>query len=171
MHACHSTASNVQVTCACRVRVREPFDFESNARPIEINAPKTPKQQSSRPCVVLTLHPRTRHMNWHGNCLAGLQILLFIMVNGQAWAHALLIVYYYLTCLVYGFGTLVVAFNTTREFESHTHALEHLRMDYLACRYLGCRPQDGNTSERVLAKDVCLQAKEARRRRPGAWTA
>lgn len=74
----------------------------------------------------------------------------------------MLVCYYWLTMLIYGFGTLVVAFNTTAEFEGHTHALDQLRMDYVTGCYLGWRDDRGEMCDRVLAKDVSLQAKEAR---------
>ena len=96
------------------------------------------------------------------NVCAGIQVLLFAMVNAEAWPHAFIISYYYGVCLTYGFGTLVVAFNTSREFEGHSHALEEMRMNHVANCYLAWKPFKGDMQERMLAKDICVQAKDVR---------
>lgn len=89
-----------------------------------------------------------------------LQLLLFLFVHGEAWAAAFVLSFYYFLCLIYGFGTLVVAFNTSREFEGHTQALDQLRINYTTNCYLAWGPHHGNNDKRLLAKDVCLQTKE-----------
>ena len=98
-------------------------------------------------------------------CARGLmQVLLFVMVSAEAWTAAILISYYYSLSLIYGFGTLVVAFNSSAEFALHTVALEQLRMDHVANCYLGWGSRSGDDHKRVLDKDICLMAKEVRHR-------
>lgn len=84
------------------------------------------------------------------------------MVSAEAWAAAFLVFYYYSLSLIYGFGTLVVAFNSNREFEGHTVALDQLRMDHVANCYLGWGERSGDEHARLLAKDICFMAKDVR---------
>jgi hypothetical protein len=83
-------------------------------------------------------------------------------VTGHHWDHALFLLYFYCVCMIYGFGTLVVAINTSRELQMHGHALEALRVDYLSGAYLGWGPEHGCRQDRQLARDVSLSVREVR---------
>jgi SMC interacting uncharacterized protein involved in chromosome segregation len=86
---------------------------------------------------------------------------LLTSVLAGKWAAACLFLYHYLVCLIYGFGTLVVALTTIREHQRHCELLEKLRVEYIANSYLGCGEGGFDKSEgRVLAKDVAVQVKE-----------
>ena len=89
-------------------------------------------------------------------------MLLFSLVSTQHWAHAAIVLYYYWLCIVYGFGTVIVAMDASREFESHTRALNELRLTFLTSCYLGWGAHHGSATERRDAKDICLQVKEVR---------
>jgi hypothetical protein len=89
-----------------------------------------------------------------------LQLAMFAAVSGEWWVHALVLAYYYSLCLTYGFGTLIVARNTTREFERHSEGLDRLRVEFMTSCFFGWSDHHGTLLERHLAKDVSLQVKE-----------
>jgi hypothetical protein len=84
------------------------------------------------------------------------------MVSAERWAYATIILYYYWLCVIYGFGTVIVAMDASREFHSHTQAVDNLRLNYLSCCYLGWGPHHGGLEEQMIAKDLCYSVKEAR---------
>lgn len=102
-------------------------------------------------------------MHEHAHPAKCVQVLLLSLVTTQHWAHAAIVLYYYWLCIVYGFGTVIVAMDASREFESHTRALNELRLTFVTSCYLGWSASHGSATERRDAKDVCFQVKEVRR--------
>jgi hypothetical protein len=89
-------------------------------------------------------------------------VLLFVLVSGERWAYATIILYYYWLCVVYGFGTVIVAMDASREFRSQTRAVDELRMNFLCSCSLGWGAHHSGVHEQMVAKDLCYQVKEAR---------
>ena len=92
--------------------------------------------------------------------VASLQVALFGAVSGAHWPAAALLAYYLTLCLLYGFGTLLVALNTTTELDHHAAAVDALRVQYISSCYFAWTPHHGSLGDRQLAKDLCIQVKE-----------
>ena len=87
-------------------------------------------------------------------------------MSAAHWREAALLAYYLAICLLYGFGTLIVAFNTSRELDGHAAAVDALRVHHAATCFLAWGPAHGGFAERAVVKDVCHQVKDVRRAAP-----
>lgn len=81
-------------------------------------------------------------------------------MTAQRWSHACFLGYFYFVCLVYGFGSLIVATSTAREAALHADALEALRVEHLSSVFIAWGPDNGSRTDQLLARDIALSVKE-----------
>jgi len=91
-----------------------------------------------------------------------LQVALYYTVSTGRWTQATLVLYYYLCCLTYGFGSLGVAVNTVHERAAQLDWLDRRRSEFVVQSYLSWDERSGSTAERNIAKDIAFQIKDVR---------